>query len=117
MSSEKIIVLYDGACAFCRKSIALLKKLDWLGKLAYADARDESSPLMQIPAIAAAPLLEQRHVWDPRTSPRRGGFPSIRWLAWRIPAMWLVAPLLHLPGMTWLAPYWTVFRCPVLFVS
>jgi predicted DCC family thiol-disulfide oxidoreductase YuxK len=102
MSTDKIIVLYDGACKFCCKSIALLKKLDWLGKIDYADARDESGPLMQIPEIAAAPLLEQMHVWDPRTRKLRGGFPSIRWMAWRVPAMWPVAPLLYLPGMTWL---------------
>jgi len=29
----KARVLYDGDCAFCCKSIELLKKLDWLGQL------------------------------------------------------------------------------------
>ena len=31
-----------------------------------------------------------------------GGYRAIRWLAWRLPATWLIAPLLYLPGMTWL---------------
>jgi predicted DCC family thiol-disulfide oxidoreductase YuxK len=31
-----------------------------------------------------------------------GGYRAIRWLAWRLPMTWLVAPLLYLPGMLWL---------------
>src|SRR5262249_15442322 len=34
------VVLYDGQCPLCRRSVALLRRLDWLGRLAYADARD-----------------------------------------------------------------------------
>ena len=42
-------VLYDGQCAFCRKSVELLRRLDWRGRLAYVDARDSS----RLPAGAA----------------------------------------------------------------
>ena len=30
----KAVVLYDGDCPFCRKSVAILRKLDWLDRLA-----------------------------------------------------------------------------------
>jgi predicted DCC family thiol-disulfide oxidoreductase YuxK len=98
----KARVLYDGDCRFCCKSIALLDKLDWLRRLAYINVRDVTQPLLQEPRIAAAPLLEQMHVLPADGHYLYGGYRAIRWLAWRLPATWLVAPLLYLPGMTWL---------------
>jgi predicted DCC family thiol-disulfide oxidoreductase YuxK len=98
----KARVLYDGDCAFCCKSIALLGKLDWLGKLAFVNARDQTQPLLKEPLVAAAPLLEQMHVLPADGTHLYGGYRAIRWLAWRLPATWLAAPLLYLPGMTWL---------------
>jgi predicted DCC family thiol-disulfide oxidoreductase YuxK len=99
---SKARVLYDGDCAFCCKSIELLKKLDWLGKLEYINVRDETQPLLKEPLIAAAPLLEQMHVLPSSGQNLYGGYQAIRFLAWRLPLLWLVAPLLYLPGMTWL---------------
>jgi len=98
----KARVLYDGDCAFCCKSIALLQKLDWLGKLEYVNVRDETQPLLKEPLIAAAPLLEQMHVLPPAGNALYGGYQAIRFIAWRLPLTWLVAPFLYLPGMTWL---------------
>ena len=48
-------VLYDGDCAFCCKSIELLKKLDWLGTLDYVNVRDATQPFLKEPPIAGAP--------------------------------------------------------------
>jgi predicted DCC family thiol-disulfide oxidoreductase YuxK len=95
-------VLYDGDCAFCCKSIALLKKLDWLGKLDYVNVRDETQPILKDPLTAAAPLLEQMHVLPRDGQTLYGGYRAIRFIAWRLPMTWLIAPLLYLPGMTWL---------------
>jgi predicted DCC family thiol-disulfide oxidoreductase YuxK len=98
----KARVLYDGDCAFCCKSIELLKELDWLGKLDYVNVRDAAQPFLKEAPIAGAPLLEQMHV-SPRDGQHLyGGYRAIRWLAWRLPATWLVAPFLYLPGMTYL---------------
>ena len=49
----KAHVLYDRDCAFCRKSIALLAKLDWLGKLDYANV-DETQPILKEPCRRGA---------------------------------------------------------------
>ena len=95
-------VLYDGDCAFCCKSIDLLKKLDWLGKLDYVNVRDETQPVLQAPPVIGAPLLEQMHVLPREGGNLHGGYRAVRWLAWRLPLGWLVAPFLYLPGMTWL---------------
>src|SRR5947207_3292286 len=96
----KARVLYDGDCAFCCKSVELLKRLDWLGQLAYVNVRDESQAFLKEPPVAGAPLLEQMHVL-PRDGQRLyGGYRAIRFLAWRLPLTWLAAPFLYLPGMT-----------------
>ncbi len=98
---NKARVLYDGDCAFCCKSVALLKKLDWLKKLDYVNVRDESQAFLKEPPVAGAPLLEQMHVLSRDGQQLYAGYRAIRWLAWRLPLTWLVAPLLYLPGMTW----------------
>ena len=96
----KARVLYDGDCAFCCKSVELLKTLDWLGKLDYVNVRDATQPLLNESPIAGAPLLEQMHVLPRDGQHLYGGYRAVRWLAWRLPATWLVAPFLYLPGMT-----------------
>ncbi|MSU78152.1 MAG: DUF393 domain-containing protein [Gemmataceae bacterium] len=98
----KIRVLYDGDCAFCRKSIALLTRLDWLSKVEYVNVRDTSQSILSEPLIAKSPLLEQMHVLPSDSSRILGGYSALRFLAWRLPAIWLIAPFLFLPGMTWL---------------
>ncbi len=98
----KIRVLYDGDCAFCRKSIEILNRLDWLSKLEYVNVRDTSQPILSEPLVAAAPLIEQMHVMPADGSRIYGGYSAIRYLAWRLPATWLISPFLYLPGMTWL---------------
>jgi predicted DCC family thiol-disulfide oxidoreductase YuxK len=91
-------VLFDGACEFCRRSIALLQKLDWLGRLSYVDVRDETQPLLAAPPVAGAPLLEQMHVLTADGRRLYGGYRAVRAIAWRVPLTWLIAPFLYLPG-------------------
>src|SRR5215475_15603488 len=99
---SKAQVLYDGDCAFCRKSVALVQKLDWLGKLEYVNVRDEAQPILKEPMVAAAPLLEQMHVIPSQGGALYGGYRAIRFICWRLPLTWIGAPFLYLPGMTWL---------------
>lgn len=94
-------VLYDGDCAFCCKSVELLKKLDWLGKLDYVNARDDSQAFLKNPPVAGAPLLDQMHVLPRNGQYLYGGYRAVRWLAWRLPLTWVVAPFLYIPGMTY----------------
>lgn len=98
----KTRVLYDGSCAFCCKSVELLRKLDWLGKLEFVDVRDETQPILKDPLVVGAPLLEQMHVLPASGRRLYGGYRAIRCLAWRLPLAWPVVLFLYLPGMTWL---------------
>ncbi len=82
--SERAAVFYDGDCAFCRKSIALLKRLDWRGRLRFVNFRDPSNPLLKTPVLAQAPLVDEMHLLTPDGTRLYHGFGALRWLAWRI---------------------------------
>jgi predicted DCC family thiol-disulfide oxidoreductase YuxK len=96
---SRAAVLFDGDCAFCRQSIALLKRLDWLHRLTYIDVRDPAQPLLKAPVLTGAPLTEEMHLLTPDGTRLYHGFGAVRWLAWRLPALWSVAPLLYVPGV------------------
>jgi len=100
-SSLRARIIYDGDCALCRKSVALLRRLDWLKRLDYVNARDADQAILSQPPVAGAPLLEEMHLLTPRRRLHHG-FHAFRWMAWRLPIFWLLAPLLYLPGIPWL---------------
>lgn len=93
---EQPVVLYDGQCAFCRQSVALLRRLDWLGRLACRDARDPANLPPAAPLVPARLLEEMHLVAGGRVY---HGFAALRWLAWRLPLLWPIAPFLYLPGV------------------
>jgi predicted DCC family thiol-disulfide oxidoreductase YuxK len=96
---SKAQVLYDGQCPFCRRSVELLKRLDWLGRLSYVDARDGAQLPAGPPSLDSNRLLQEMHVVTPDHGHVHHGFAALRWLAWHLPLLWPVAPLLYLPGV------------------
>jgi predicted DCC family thiol-disulfide oxidoreductase YuxK len=100
--TQPALLLYDGLCPLCQKSIKVLRRLDWLGKLAYQNARDvERVPSMD-PPLQLERMLEEMHLVTPDGQSVYVGFYAFRWLAWRLPLLIPLAPLLYLPGMPWL---------------
>ncbi len=89
------VVLYDGECPLCLKSVALLKRLDWLRRLRFENARTANA----LPALGPARLLEQMHLILPDGRRVRVGFEAFRWMAWRLPLLMPIAPGLYLPGV------------------
>jgi predicted DCC family thiol-disulfide oxidoreductase YuxK len=105
-SADRAVVLYDGQCAFCRKSVDLLRRLDWLGRLRFGDVRDPAQvPVVTrsgdraITGLDPSRLLEEMHVLTADGRRVHHGFGALRWLAWRLPLLWPVAPLLYVPGV------------------
>jgi predicted DCC family thiol-disulfide oxidoreductase YuxK len=98
----KAIVLFDGQCELCRRSVRSLKRLDWFKRLQFQDCRDTAHlPPSRVPLDPKA-LLEQMHLLTPNRRRVHAGFRAFRWMAWRIPVTWWLAPLLYLPGASWL---------------
>ncbi len=98
-NSGQALVLYDGHCAFCQRSVRLLRRLDWLGKLSYLDFRDEQRLAAEKIPIPPARLSEEMHLIAPGERKFYHGFGALRWIAWRLPVLWLAAPLFYLPGV------------------
>ncbi len=96
------VVLFDGTCAFCQKSVSILKRLDWRGRLVFQEAQQKSEwPPSAVP-LKLSNLLEEMHVVSPDREHTYGGFAAFRFMAWRLPVLWPVAPLFYLPGVPWI---------------
>jgi predicted DCC family thiol-disulfide oxidoreductase YuxK len=92
-------LLYDGQCPLCQKSVAILKRLDWLHRLRFLDARDPANLPAREPPLNPDRLLEEMHVLTPDGQNVYHGFGAFRWLAWRLPLLWPIAPFLYIPGV------------------
>lgn len=103
-------VLYDGRCRFCRSQIALLRRLDLRGRLAFTSLHDPSVAT-SFPELAHDDLLAQMYVVS-RTGQARGGAEAVRYLSRTLPLLWPAAVLLHVPGSLplWKALYSFVAR-------
>jgi predicted DCC family thiol-disulfide oxidoreductase YuxK len=95
----KAIVLYDGECPLCRKSVDILKRLDWRHILHFQNARGtESLPEAPEP-LQMTRLLEEMHLLTPDRRRVYHGFGAFRWMAWRLPLLAAFAPVFYLPGV------------------
>ena len=89
------IVIYDGECQFCRKQVARLHRLDGKDRLAYMSLHDPSART-RCPNLSHEQLLEQMYVIDQKGR-QFGGASAFRYLSHRLPKLWPLAPLMHLP--------------------
>jgi predicted DCC family thiol-disulfide oxidoreductase YuxK len=98
----KGVVLYDGQCPFCRRSVRSLKRLDWLKKFHFQDCNDAANlPKSAVP-LDPDKLLEEMHLVTPDRERVHAGFGAFRWMAWRIPVLFPFAWMLYVPGVPWL---------------
>jgi predicted DCC family thiol-disulfide oxidoreductase YuxK len=98
---QPLVFAFDGGCGPCRKTAAALAGATLPGGVEYASAQElaESGAL---PAGVELPqLLTDVHVVTPTRS--YSGYPAYRRIAWRVPFLWPVLPLLHLPPVSAIA--------------
>jgi predicted DCC family thiol-disulfide oxidoreductase YuxK len=97
--AKRALVLYDGHCALCRKSVALLQRLDWFKRLGYLDVRDSERLQGVVLPVPPDRLLEEMHLLPQGGQKFYHGFTAFRWMAWQLPLLWPLVPFLYLPGM------------------
>jgi predicted DCC family thiol-disulfide oxidoreductase YuxK len=96
------VVLFDGDCPLCRKSVSILKKLDWLNRLHFQNARNfEDIPASDV-KLEQERLLDEMHLLTPNRKKAHAGFKAFRWIAGRLPLLWMLWPLMFLPGVPWI---------------
>lgn len=91
------VVIFDGECNFCRSGVQLMRRLDLGGrKLAYISLHD-ARVAVRYPDLEHSDLMDQMYVVD-RNDRRHGGSEAVKYLSRRLPVLWPVMPILHLPG-------------------
>lgn len=95
------VVIYDGDCVFCSHQVKNLVRLDGKNRLAFISLHDEFVA-EQFSDLSYDQLMEQIYLIpsagkDGYTNQRLGGAAAIRYLTRRLPKLWLLAPLMHIP--------------------
>lgn len=90
------VVIYDGKCVFCRKSINWLEA--WVNKdqLAYISLHD---PWVaeHVPDLTYDQLMKQIWLVSREDGSLHGGAEAVRYLSTRSWKLWIAAPFLHIP--------------------
>lgn len=97
------VLLYDGRCIVCRQSMKLVRRLDWRRQIEPVDSQNQPVVTARFPDLTYEQLMGAVHVVD-RNGQVRAGFFALRYMARFLPLLWVILPLLYLPGMNWLGP-------------
>ena len=89
------VVIYDGACRFCTSQVERIAHWDGAGRLAFVSLHN-SEVVRRYPDLTPEQLMEQVYVFD-QLGNRYGGAAAFRYLSRRLPRLWYLAPLLHIP--------------------
>jgi predicted DCC family thiol-disulfide oxidoreductase YuxK len=98
LNRRKFTVLFDGRCGFCRRSVLVLKSFDFLHRLEFVNLYDKAKREAIAPRVPLARLEQAMHVRTPGGRLYMG-FAAFKELSWNLPPLWIVAPLLYLPGV------------------
>lgn len=89
------IVLFDGHCRFCQSQVLRLHRFDGRGRLAFLSLHDPEVA-RRFPDLTHDQLMKEMVVVDARGG-RHAGAGAIRYLSRRLPILWPLMPLLHIP--------------------
>ena len=93
---EPLLVLYDGTCKMCRRTIAILKTIDMSGALVPVSGFSADDPRrLAHPEITEEMVLHDLYVvGDDFVA---GGYDAYQKMAASMPLLWLLAPLMRFP--------------------
>jgi len=99
-TSDRAILLYDGHCGFCLESIKRLRVLDLFGWVDPLDFHAQPNLSRLHPALTPERCRSEMILVEPNGR-LSGGFQAFVQLSVRLPLLWILAPLTHLPGVAW----------------
>ena len=94
------LVLYDGKCRFCQGQVKLLRRLDRGRRLSYLSLHDADAKNC-VADIPPEDVMREMYVVTDRN--RYGGIDAVKRLTRRLPLLWGLAVLMHIPGTR---PFW-----------
>lgn len=89
------VVIWDGQCNFCRAQVERLKGWD-SDRLSYLSLHDKRAHEM-CPDLSEDQLMEQIWVVCPDRITKFGGADAAKYLSKRLPKLWWLCPILHIP--------------------
>lgn len=89
------VLIFDGHCRFCLANVRVLRKLDVGGRLVFLSLHD-GRVAERYPDLSHEQLMKQMYLVD-AAGTRHGGAAAFRRLTRLLPALWLLAPLMHVP--------------------
>jgi predicted DCC family thiol-disulfide oxidoreductase YuxK len=103
------IIIYDGKCQFCTRQVHRLHRWDGKNRLAFISLHDESVA-EHYPDLSQEELMQAMVLIDSKDQ-RHHGAAAVRVISRRLPRLWILVPLLHIPfsmplwraGYQWLA--------------
>jgi predicted DCC family thiol-disulfide oxidoreductase YuxK len=99
--SIRHVVLYDGECSLCTFQMKLITWLDWFHVIDLVPIADPRAQVLA-PALTREALLEAIHCVRPDGRIERGAR-CLRFIGMRLPLMVIVALVLWIPGVIWVA--------------
>ncbi len=99
-----LVLVWDSHCRFCQRWAERIHRWDWLKRVHLVDSENVHT----VPAdwlTGWTPEIAERSFWvRPISTRSKGyeGFYAIRRLAWALPILWLIIPVLYLPPVPWL---------------
>lgn len=93
---ESDVVIFDGKCVFCTRQVKNLRWFDGKNRLAFISLHD---PYVteQFPDLTHDQMMEQMYVVSRSSGKKFGGAAAIRYLSTRLPRLWILAPVMHIP--------------------
>lgn len=95
--SDSNVVIYDGECNFCKAQVRNVRRLDLGGKRLSFISLHDPRVAQQYSDLSHEDLMAQMYIIDPAGN-RHGGSEAVKFLSRKLPILWLVMPILHLPG-------------------
>lgn len=95
---SSLIVLFDGGCPICRRTVRTLQRLDTRGRLQFADATREETRARVWPGLTEAEAMQQMNVVD-GSGRRYGGYEAQVRIAREVPLLWPFGLVGRLPGV------------------
>jgi len=94
----RLPVLFDGGCPMCRRSVRIVRALDWNDRLQFVDATNAEARAFFAPSLTEAQVMVEMYVVDERQR-LHGGFEGWLQIARVVPLMWVFGLLGRLPGI------------------
>jgi predicted DCC family thiol-disulfide oxidoreductase YuxK len=94
----RLPVLFDGGCPLCRRTVRIIRALDWFDRLQFVDATNAEARACVAPTLTEAQVMVEMYVVDERGG-LHGGFEGYLQIARVVPLMWPFGLLARLPGL------------------